>query len=252
MKSIQRAAKDSPSDLRVSGHDTGRAEVGAATTNVSPAKADRTMQMPQLNMNNLVPPESTSTSNTPVTSYMPLGDQSSPLPMGKYYPSNYERRKDEKRKSKNRRPTSDPAVFNSVKSESQVPTLHQTSNMGHSRNESEAKRRLQQYQRDMIAQATIALNGGNLNQATLSSLKSLGFSSTAKPSKPRLGPARSPGPVITPMELEGHTNSTDGYLGAHGVLDAQAEVNRAIRAEEERRRREGATSPAVELGPSTL
>ncbi|KAI3327154.1 hypothetical protein HD806DRAFT_520102 [Xylariaceae sp. AK1471] len=252
MKSIQRASKDSPSDLPASDHDIAREEAGLATTNVPPTRADRTMQIPQLNMNSLVRPESTSASNTPVASYMPLGDQSSPLPMGKYYPSNYERRKNEKRKGKKHRPTSDPTLFNSIKSESQVPTLNQTPTMGHSRNESEAKRRLQQYQRDMIAQATIALNGGNLNPATLSSLRSLGFSNIAKPSKPRLGPARSPGPIITPMELEGHTDSTEGYLGAHGVVDAQAEVNRVIRAEEERRRREGATSPAVELGPSTL
>lgn len=121
--------------------------------------------------------------------------------------------------------------------------------MGHSRNESDAKRRLQQYQRDMIAQATLALNGGNVNAAALSSLRTIGFASMSKPSKPRLAPLGSPGPV-TPMELEG---SGEGYLGARGPVDAQVEeIARAIRAEEERKQREGASSPAVELGPSTF
>jgi hypothetical protein len=247
MKSIQRASKESPSDPKAFGPDVARGKTSPVTTNVPPARADRTMQMSQLNITNLVPPELASTSNTPVASYMPLGDQSSPLPMGKYYPSNYERRKDEKRKAKNNRPAaSDPILFNSTKS--QVQTIHHTSTPTHPRNESDAKRRLQQYQRDMIAQATRAINGGNINQATLSSLRSLGLSNMGKPDKPRLVPLGSPGPV-TPMELEG---SDDGYLAARGTADAQAEVSRAIRAEENRQRREGASSPSIEIGPSTL
>ncbi|KAI0109421.1 hypothetical protein F4776DRAFT_657220 [Hypoxylon sp. NC0597] len=190
--------------------------------------------------------------NTPVASYNPTGAQDSPLPMGKYYPSNYVKRKEEKRyRQQNRPPTSNPMPPPPTisKSESQVPTARDSSSIGHSRNESDAKRRLQQYQRDMIAQASLALNGGNVNAATLSSLRTIGFSSMSKPSKPRLAPLGSPGPV-TPMELEG---SQDGYLGARGPADAQVEeIARAIRAEEERKRREGASSPAVELGPSTF
>ena len=125
--------------------------------------------------------------------------------------------------------------------------------MGHSRNESEAKRRLQQYQRDMIAQATLALNGGNVNAAAMNaiSLRNMGFTSlNTKPSKPRLVPLGSPGPV-TPMELE---SSDDGYLGARVPASANGpqieEIARAIRIEEERRRREGPGSPAIELGPA--
>jgi hypothetical protein len=243
MRSQQRASKESHSETQATPRDATNEATGA------PTRAGRAMRIPNLNTANPRRSESTSASNTPVASYMPLGDLSSPLPMGKYYPSNYEKRKDEKRKAKAHRPvTSDPVLFNSSKSESQVPTLSQTTTVSHSRNESDAKRRLQQYQRDMIAQATIALNGGNINQATLSSLRSMGFNNMTKPTKPRLVPLGSPGPV-TPMELEG---SGDGYLGAHGVANTQAEVNRAIQAEEERRRREGASSPAVELGPSTL
>ncbi|KAI8627049.1 hypothetical protein F5Y19DRAFT_477939 [Xylariaceae sp. FL1651] len=250
MKSIERASKATPSDLEASSVNAAREGTGPATTNVPPAKVDRAVQIPQLDMTNLSRSESTSTANTPVASYMPLGAQDSPLPMGKYYPSNYEKRKDEKRKGKIHRPaTANSTILSSTKSESQVPTINQNSAANHSRNESEAKRRLQQYQRDMIAQATLALHGGNVNQATLSSLRSLGFSNMAKPSKPRLAPLGSPGPV-TPMELEG---SDDGYLGARGVADAQAEeIARAIRAEGEQKRREGATSPVVDLGPTTL
>ena len=125
--------------------------------------------------------------------------------------------------------------------------------MGHSRNESEAKRRLQQYQRDMIAQATLALNGGNVNAASMNaiSLRNMGFTSlNTKPSKPRLVPLGSPGPV-TPMELE---SSDDGYIGARVTASENGpqieEIARAIRIEEERRRREGASSPAIELGPA--
>ncbi|KAI0172406.1 hypothetical protein GGR52DRAFT_404256 [Hypoxylon sp. FL1284] len=200
------------------------------------------------------PPKSNreSGSNMPVASYNPTGGHDNPLPMGKYYPSNYVKRKEEKRSRQQsvRPPTSSPTSPTNSKSETQVPTTRDVPATGHSRNESEAKRRLQQYQRDMIAQARLAMNGGNVNAATLSSLRTIGFSSMSNnPSKPKLVPLGSPGPV-TPMELEG---SEDGYLGARGSTDAQVEeIARAIRAEEERKRREGTTSPPVELGPGTF
>ncbi|KAI1813141.1 hypothetical protein GGS20DRAFT_554557 [Poronia punctata] len=241
LRSLQRASKDSPPNTQLSDQEP-KEEIEQST------RPGRNMKIPHLTMTSPRGSDSASSSNTPVASYMPLGDISSPLPMGKYYPSNYERRKDEKRKAKSHRPvSSEPILFNS-KSESQVPTLHPPSSMSHSRNESDAKRRLQQYQRDMIAQATIALNGGNINQATLSSLRSMGFSNMTKPAKPRLVPLGSPGPV-TPMQLEG---SSDGYLEVHGGASVQAEISRGIHAEEGRRLLEGATSPVVELGPSTL
>ncbi|OTA58636.1 hypothetical protein K449DRAFT_397855 [Hypoxylon sp. EC38] len=251
MKSIERAREsDSPdseettiaeADLRADHSTTDHMNMAERSTRLASRNAPR---VPESNFD--------SVSNTPVASYNPTGAQDSPLPMGKYYPSNYVKRKEEKRnRQQTRPPTSNPMPPPPMisKSESQVPTIRDSSSIGHSRNESDAKRRLQQYQRDMIAQATLALNGGNLNAATLSSLRTIGFSSISKPSKPRLAPLGSPGPV-TPMELEG---SQDGYLGARGPADAQVEeIARAIRAEEERKRREGATSPAVELGPSTF
>lgn len=214
------------------------------------------------NPTRLAPPNATSLpksefesrSNTPVASYNPTGGQDNLLPMGKYYPSNYHKRKEEKRSRQQpqslRPPTSSPVSPTGSKSETQVPTTRDVPAMGHARNESEAKRRLQQYQRDMIAQATLALNGGNMSAATLSSLRTIGFTSMSNnPSKPKLAPLGSPGPV-TPMDLEG---AQDGYLGARGPTDAHVEeIARAIRADEERKRREGTTSPAVELGPSTF
>lgn len=245
MKSIQRASKESPNI-----QPSSRAEdIGPATTNVPPAKADRAVEIPQLNMKNLRRSEPDPTSSTPVASYMPLGDRSSPLPMGKYYPSNYERRKDDKKRNSRRPKTSAPVTSGSIRSEPQTPNLNQPSTASHTRNESEAKRRLQQYQRDMIAQATIALNRGNINEAALGPIRSLGFTNIIKPSKPRLAPLGSPGPV-TPMELEG---SDYGYLEVHGTARAQAEIGHATKSGEEQTRQEGAITPvAAELGPSTL
>ncbi|OTB07335.1 hypothetical protein M426DRAFT_20043 [Hypoxylon sp. CI-4A] len=253
MKSIERAGQSgSPdSDKTIS----TRTSIGAM-----PSSSSVPATMPERSSTRLAPPNAASLpetsfdsarSNTPVASYNPTGAHDSPLPMGKYYPSNYVKRKEEKRsRQQHRPPTSNSGSPVGSKSETQVPTTRDVSTMGHSRNESDAKRRLQQYQRDMIAQATLALNGGNVNAATLSSLRTIGFSSMSSgPGKPRLAPLGSPGPV-TPMELEG---SEDGYLGARGSSDTQVEeIARAIRAEEERKRREGATSPAVELGPSTF
>jgi hypothetical protein len=103
----------------------------------------------------------------------------------------------------------------------------------------------------MIAQASLALNGGNVNAAALNaiSLRNMGFNSlSSKPSKPKLVPLGSPGP-ITPMDLE---SSDDGYLGVRLPASEDhlqvEDVARAIRADEERRRREGTTSPVVEPG----
>ncbi|KAI2634700.1 hypothetical protein GGS26DRAFT_581561 [Hypomontagnella submonticulosa] len=253
MKSIERASKSGSLPDSEAYTPTGAAMGAISTT----APATMPVTMPERS-SRLAPPNATkvleshfdSGSNTPVASYMPTGTQDSPLPMGKYYPSNYVKRKEEKRNRQQARPfTSNPTSPIGSKSETQVPTTRDSATMGHSRNESDAKRRLQQYQRDMIAQATLALNGGNVSAATMSSLRTIGFSSMSKPSKPRLAPLGSPGPV-TPMELEG---SEDGYLGARGPADAQIEeITRAIRAEEERKRREGTGSPPVELGPSTF
>ncbi|KAK6085461.1 hypothetical protein SCUP234_03009 [Seiridium cupressi] len=215
----------------------------------SPAKLPMPVHMPS--QASAPPPTATGSSssraNTPVASYIPSGVHANPLPMGKYYPSNYENSRPPQQLQSTRPPVSG-SLSPAIKSDSQVPTLRGDASMGQSRHESEAKRRLQQYQRDMIAQATLALNGGNVNAAALNalSLRNIGFTSVpTKPSKPNLAPLGSPGPV-TPLDLE--TND-DGYLGVRlRSSDDQPpmeEVSRAIRAEEERRRREGTRSPAL-------
>ncbi|KAI0506190.1 hypothetical protein F5B22DRAFT_625098 [Xylaria bambusicola] len=250
MKSIQLATEESPNEQAPGHPPVRKGEIGPATTNVPPAKGDRAMEKPHLKLDNIKRAGSASASNTPVASYMPLGDQSNPLPMGKYYPSNYEKRKGEKRrKGMNHRPAiSEPTMAAPVKSEPQVPVINQPSSASHARTDSEARYRLQQYQRDMIAQATMALNRGKANEAAPSYIRSMGFNNMMKPSKPRLIPLGSPGPV-TPMELEG---SADGYLSVHGPATAQAELGHVIRSEEEQPRQEFNASPVLELGLSTV
>ncbi|PQE25162.1 hypothetical protein CJF31_00011825 [Rutstroemia sp. NJR-2017a BVV2] len=156
------------------------------------------------------------------------------IPKGKYYPSNYKPS-----------PTSpNPAAMLNAslqlppKSQRQKPT-----NPHHQRRTSDIKRKLQKYQRDMIEQARLA--SGNSSPGVPSA-------SGTKPISPRLLPLGSPGP-ITPFELE----ESAGYLiagqrGNRGNLIGdgareQEAVERMIRAEEERRRREGQSSPAARV-----
>jgi len=214
-------------------------------------------------------------SNTPVTSYVPMGISDNPLPIGKYYPSNYEQKdntgsgggnsNNSRQKHSSLRPPSSTTLA-PAKSDSQVPKHKHDS---HNRSDSEAKRRLQQYQRDMVAQATLAARevlGGAAKRGGSSSLAAaglhglplksmqLGGSIVHKPVSPRLLPLGSPGPV-TPMDLEGGEASylTRGRHVSGPDADRETEeVARAIRAEAERRRREGASSPVVELGPVTF
>lgn len=212
--------------------------------------------------------KSDSQSHTPVTSYVPSGanDKLSPLPVGKYYPSNYEKRRKDKDANKRAnkhggaRPQTAAALASTAKSEPQVPTY--TPEPTHNRPDSEAKRRLQQYQRDMVAQATLAASevlgsvakrGGSSALAAAGlhgvKLKQFGASLASKPTSPRLVPLGSPGPV-TPMEL-GDTDAsylTRGLPGPDADREAD-EVARAIRDEAERKRKDGTGSPIVELGP---
>lgn len=78
------------------------------------------------------------------------------------------------------------------------------------RRTSDVKRKLQQYQRDMISEARLA--GLPSNQEA----------GTAKPSSPRLLPCGSPGP-ITPLELE----ESSGYMVA-GMGEADRDRQREI------------------------
>lgn len=205
-------------------------------------------------------------SNTPVMAYNPSGAHDTSLPLGKYYPSNYEQthRPVLSSQSSVHQGIASPLAVgapSSVKSDSQLfarPT--------ESLDESEVKRKLKQYQRDMIAQARLAANqvlgdgahpaaplvptAVTLNGVPLRSLHPFGMTSVHKPISPRLLPLGSPGPV-TPMDLEG---GEDGYLDrgrAPVPLGESEEIVRALRAEATFMRREGTTSPAIEAGPQS-
>ncbi|KAL8407471.1 hypothetical protein RB594_006335 [Gaeumannomyces avenae] len=145
---------------------------------------------------------------TSIASYNPTGVEDNMLPMGKYYPTNWENRKRAKKEKKEREamllqgqvesrgstsssrsplgptppsdnsPVASSSTSASASAAALVPTPTAASGpieavnpdvartraaaaapppmMGHSRSDSEARRRLQQYQRDMITQATMA------------------------------------------------------------------------------------------------
>ncbi|KAL2758609.1 hypothetical protein ACRALDRAFT_1092420 [Sodiomyces alcalophilus JCM 7366] len=164
-----------------------------------------------------------SPSHTPVASYLPSGAPDTLLPMGKYYPSNYETWSRSPQHQRHEQPiphSAGPTGLASIRSDSQVPTR----STGPPRHDSEVKRMFQQYQRDMIAQARLAasevLSGASIssqdsagpvapNGAPLKTLQQLGGSNLHKPMAPRLLPLGSPGPV-TPMDLE--EGGEGGYL----------------------------------------
>lgn len=152
-------------------------------------------------------------------------------PLGKYHPANYQNK----------------TTSISLKSPRRQPTSHSSSrpiSPTYERGKSDIKgnkQLLQKYQRDMIEQAT---RGARRAGASIDN-----------PGAPKLLPLGSPGPV-TPMELE--ESSAAGYLvaGARGgscYLQGENRkeadmVGRMIRAEEERRRREGQSSPLATAG----
>jgi hypothetical protein len=175
---------------------------------------------------------STSSDSTPKASKVSSPFQSVQLqgglsiPMGKYHPSNY---KNEPK----------PEAANTSLHMPPPPSPSQTSpTRNHHRRPSDVKRKIQQYQRDMIAQARLA---------AAASTSSSGLSK--KPDSPKLEPLGSPTEFMTPFELEQPLHA--GYLAAKGIPDTSAAqqemVGRMIRAEEERRRREGQSSPLARV-----
>lgn len=161
--------------------------------------------------------------HTPVASYIPMGVHDTAVPMGKYYPTNYE-----SRMSRTQPPMRHSSSTSSVSSTRSISVLHEQqqqqqhqTHLPHQiRSESDAKSRLQQYQRDMTAQtrmvagaATGAISSNRTSTpSTLSSAPRnlfpygntmvIGASiMAATPVSPRLHPLGSPGPV-TPMNLE--------------------------------------------------
>lgn len=163
-----------------------------------------------------------------ISSYMPSGLYDDvALPMGKYYPSNWESRHG---KSAQSRPSvmAQPAA-SVMRSEPQVPKF-QGDQTQHHRPVSDVKRRLLQYQRDMVAQAANALiaSTGSAGSATASYPSGVPlpkgqlaatFLRSHKPPSPRLEPVGSPGPV-TPMSLEADSYLSLGPSSVGGGMDA--------------------------------
>ncbi|SPO03739.1 uncharacterized protein DNG_06422 [Cephalotrichum gorgonifer] len=178
-------------------------------------------------------------SDTRLTSYLPSGIHTGSLPMGKYYPSNYEKQQQLQQQKK---PPLHPSK--SSKTTSQVPTCRtgpaaSSSSAQNPWPEGDAKQKLQQYQRDMIAQATLAArkvmgsSGSRAGQAIPGFAPHGGLPisapATANPASPRLRPLGSPGPV-TPMELGGSETS---YLDK-GVGGSPSAAERSARSRERR------------------
>jgi hypothetical protein len=128
------------------------------------------------------------------------------VPLGKYHPQNY------------KKPVKIPEKLAPLVQATASQGRNHGHGHGHSRKKSDVKKKLQQYQRDMVHQAAmgghVPLPGG-------------------KPISPRLLPLSSPGPV-TPMELE--EGVAPGYLGARSGPNHAEMVAAMIRAEEERDR----------------
>lgn len=166
-----------------------------------------TMQAERARHPHVAMPASVTHSSTPVSSYIASGFHDAPQPLGKYYPSNYEHQHPQHDANHSRlAPVADLAT-SSAKSDSHVPQSRPES----SRIENpqmEMRRKMRQYQRDMIAQATMVLGastrtaspGVSLNGLPIKDIE-LSGSTSLKPLSPRLHPLGSPGPV-TPMELE--------------------------------------------------
>ncbi|PMD33112.1 hypothetical protein L207DRAFT_175466 [Hyaloscypha variabilis F] len=154
-------------------------------------------------------------------------------PMGKYHPSNY--------KSPASTSVSTPTSHPSSSSAGMLPPTHLTiptlqskrknksqnpARSGHERKSSDVTRKLQQYQRDMIAQARISAQT-SMNMSLSRSVAGAG--QKKEPNSPRLLPCGSPGP-ITPLELE--MDGEDGYL----VAGARARGGSGGGLEQEERR----------------
>lgn len=153
--------------------------------------------------------------HTPVSSYMPSGLHDHPLPVGKYYPSNYERRT---RQLQNQRTFVSESVTSYAKTDAQGTGTTYKGN-------DDARQRLQQYQRDMVAQASMALGGSykpSMLPGNAAALRNLPIQDARRPAtpqhpiSPQLQPLGSPGPV-TPMDLE----AQEGYITKVQVLAAE-------------------------------
>jgi hypothetical protein len=180
-------------------------------------------------------PSRTQHVTVPGASYLAPGFHDQPLPVGKYYPSNYEQRHAPQREHSNR-PSITESASSSFKLDAQSSTGHPSIPTSPTTSESDARRKMQQYQRDMIAQASMLLGNTAKAGAKGTNISAMGLPNKdirfgagmpRKPRSPRLAPLGSPGPV-TPMDLEG--------MGCGGYMDVGMSQDR-------RPMREGIATP---------
>lgn len=160
------------------------------------------------------PTTSASQGSVFISSYIAPGFYEHPLPVGKYYPTNYEQH----HRVKAGQPMQSPIPTSG-------PSLGQDAKASSARRDAatdDKQRKMQQYQRDMIAQTTLALDCSSrlevghgkdapIDGKTAREPWLLG-ASPHKPASPRLHPLGSPGPV-TPMDLEsGGGGGSSSYL----------------------------------------
>ncbi|KAK4222622.1 hypothetical protein QBC38DRAFT_328188, partial [Podospora fimiseda] len=152
------------------------------------------------------------------------------IPTGKYYPANWE-------KAHNQAPLPIPAELQPLVQHSSLKKPSKpVSYQRHSRTDSEAKRLVHAYQREMVIQASNGIvsiaqgsNTYNYNHQRRGSL-----SPSSRPLSPRLEPLGSPTGPVTPMSLE---DDNGGYLTLGQPMSVEAadlqsaEVTRAIRAD---------------------
>lgn len=119
--------------------------------------------------------------------------------------------------------------------ELQIPASGKTNKRpAYERRTSDVKRKLQQYQRDMIAEARLAGLPSNQEQACI-----------MKPTSPKLRPRGSPGP-ITPLELE----ESAGYMVAgmgEGDRERQREIVERMIEQERNMKGSGSGSPVLRV-----
>jgi hypothetical protein len=150
-----------------------------------------------------------------------------------------------------------------IRSEPQVPKYH--GDQARPRPGLDVKRRLQQYQRDMVAQAAMAASAliassGAANPATASSLSGVplpkvqlaaNFLKAHKPVSPRLRPVGSPGPV-TPMSLEGESYLSLGSSGRGMDMDAESSTVEKGTRDKSEPRTDGSCSSPLELSAASI
>lgn len=164
-------------------------------------------------------------SNAPVASYIPNGLADDGIPLGKYYPTNWENRNGRSAPHLHAHSSASaaPAASSSTSSGSESQTAQRrtgppTVAPQHSDQEDRQKLLLQ-YKRDMVTQASMAAhrvvatvvraNAANGADPLTGIPPNLQLPPFPRPVSPRLAPMGSPGPV-TPMELE---SGDGGYLG---------------------------------------